>query len=71
MGRKGLALTLRPIHLMVPTSFMVNGDRILLMDSILSVIAPGLNTDVPLKTVTFTSSPLRTAAPTSRTVSTG
>jgi len=41
------------------------------MSSVFSVAAPALSTDVPLKTLTWTSSPLRVARPTSTVLLTG
>lgn len=65
-------LTLRPIHLMVPPiSSSARGERIRSIVSILSVGEPALRTELPLYTWTLTSTPLRTAAPTSISVSIG
>lgn len=64
-------LTFSPIQRMVPTSSMAKGERMRSIDSTLAVADPGFNAEVPLNTVTLTSSPFRTAAPTSTLLSTG
>lgn len=64
-------LTFNPIHLIVPTSAADRGDRILEMTSTLSVNDPGSKAEVPLNSLTCTSSPVRTALPTSTSGSTG
>jgi hypothetical protein len=65
------SLTLRPIHLIVPTSDSANGERILPIVSVFPVGDPGDNIEEPLKTFTSTSFPALVAAPTSRFASTG
>lgn len=64
-------LTFKPMQRIVPTSSCDRGDSSLAIFSVLSDSEPGFKADLPLKTLTSTSSPLRIASPTSRLASTG
>jgi hypothetical protein len=55
----------------VPTSSCDSGDSSLAIFSVLSDSEPGFKADLPLNTLTATSSPLRIARPTSSLASTG
>ena len=63
--------TLRPTHLIVPTSSCASGERSLSIASVFPVFDPGLSADLPLKISTRTSFPARRAAPTSMAASAG
>jgi hypothetical protein len=62
---------LSPIHLIVPTSDSVNGERTFPIISVFPVAEPGDNIEEPLNTFTSISFPARVAAPTSIFESTG
>jgi hypothetical protein len=58
--------TFNPMQRIVPTSSCAKGDKILSIDSVLSVRVPGDRTEDPVNTSTETSFPSRMARPMSR-----